>query len=401
MHSYLNKFKYFVYNKELITLILIFLSWSIFVFSYIFLDDFVNAGELSRGFKFGGDSQFYIDETKNLIEGNSVKLKSRITFYYTLMPFIYFNISLTWFVILQTIITGLSSFFLYKITLKYFSKLAALICLLLFLFYIPIQIRNFYILTDILFIDLSIIIAYLICFYKKNFLPLIIFLLVSISFLRQNGILYIFSIFAAILIYLYNKKKYFFIFIYFLILIFLIFPIQKILSSLSSNANLIDSIFNRGIIYGYSFQTKSVCYQNCHSLELLRNANTSTLWDFFEFYRLNLINLSKIFFYKMFWLLARIRPYYSDFHNLYILLYSIILYPTFLYGFLKRPKKKFAINVILIFILSQIILFSLTFVDWSGRFSLYFLPFIMIFSSFGISNLISSIYRSFNINKNF
>jgi len=100
MHSYLNKFKYFVYNKELITLILIFLSWSIFVFSYIFLDDFVNAGELSRGFKFGGDSQFYIDETKNLIEGNSVKLKSRITFYYTLMPFIYFNISLTWFVIL-------------------------------------------------------------------------------------------------------------------------------------------------------------------------------------------------------------------------------------------------------------------------------------------------------------
>ncbi len=169
------------------------------------------------------------------------------------------------------------------------------------------------------------------------------------------------------------------------------------MSYLSNNSNLIDSIINRGIIYGYSFKTKAICYSNCNSLELLKTSNTSTLQDLFNFYKLNLTNLSKLFFYKVFWLLARVRPYYSDLHNLYILVYSIILYPSFVYGFLKRPKNNFAINVVLLFTFFQILLFGITFVDWSGRFSLYFLPFIMVFSSYGISSFLSFLYKKLTI----
>lgn len=397
MVKYLNKFKNFIKNNETTSVVLIFLIWSIFIFSYIFLDGFINSGNLSNGFKLGGDSIFYINETKNLIEGNPIKLKSRLAFYFALMPFVYFNISLAWFVIFQTIITGLSGFFLYKITLKYFSRFSALICLLLFLFYIPIQIRNFYILTDILFINLSILITYFIFFYKNKFLPIIIILLISISLLRQNGILYFFSIIGAVLFYLNYNKKYFSILIYLLILAIFTFPIKELLSFLLNNSNLIDSIIDRGIIYGYSFKTKAVCYSNCNSLELLKTSSTSSLQDLFNFYKLNLINLSKLFFYKVFWLLVRVRPYYSDLHNLYILVYSIILYPSFVYGFLKRPKNNFAINVVLLFTFFQILLFGITFVDWSGRFSLYFLPFIMIFSSYGISNFLSILYKKLTI----
>lgn len=394
---YLNKLKNNHYNNEYIFLIVIFAVWLIFIFSYVFLSQLINQGGLTNGYKFGGDSQYYINETKNLIDGNSVEMKSRLGFYFFLVPFISFDIPLAWFSVFQIILTGISAFCLYKITAKYFSKLSGLICLVLFLFFIPIQIRNYYILTDILFIDISIIATYFIFFFKKKYLPIIIICIIFLAFLRQNGILYIFSIIGALFFYLIYKKKYLMIFFYFLFSTLLIFPFLEILDYLSSNSDLVRSITERGIIYGYSFDTKSVCFNNCHSLKLIKTSDTSSLFDLFNFYQTNFVNLFKLFFYKIFWLLARIRPYYSDLHNLYNLSYIIILYPAFLYGFVNRTKNNFAINTALIFSFFQILLFGITFVDWSSRFSLYFLPFIMIFSSFGISNFLSFIFKKLKI----
>ena len=146
---------------------------------------------------------------------------------------------------------------------------------------------------------------------------------------------------------------------YFCLSLVLIFPAIEFLNYLSANSNLVRNIAERGIIYGYSFDTKNVCFSNCHSEDLIRTTTTSTLLDLLNFYQNNFINLMKLFFYKLFWLIARIRPYYSDLHNLYIILYAVVLYPSFLYGFLKRPKNNFAINIILFFSLFQILLLGL------------------------------------------
>ena len=82
--------------------------------------------------------------------------------------------------------------------------------------------------------------------------------------------------------------------------------------------------------------------------------------------------------------MARVRPYYSDLHNIYILVFNLIFYFGFIYGFIKRPKNNLSVNIIILFIVFSMILVGLTFADWSGRFSLYFLPLIMIFASYGI-----------------
>ena len=97
-----------------------------------------------------------------------------------------------------------------------------------------------------------------------------------------------------------------------------------------------------------------------------------------------------------FWLILRARPYYSDLHNYYILIFDLIFYSSFVYGFIKRPKNIFSINIILLYILLSIALVGLTFADWSGRFSLYFLPFVMIFSSYGILIFIKKILQMVN-----
>jgi len=59
------------------------------------------------------------------------------------------------------------------------------------------------------------------------------------------------------------------------------------------------------------------------------------------------------------------------------------------------------VQIVMIYMLFSTILVGLTFADWSGRFSLYFLPLVMIFSSYGVLILIKNIFNYvFNYNKN-
>ena len=58
-------------------------------------------------------------------------------------------------VFFQLFLTAISAWCLYKISSKFFCKLSGVICVALFLLYFPLQIRNFYILTEMLFIDIT------------------------------------------------------------------------------------------------------------------------------------------------------------------------------------------------------------------------------------------------------
>ncbi len=387
------------YKKILIAhngkiIFIIFFCWLSFLCSYYFLDHLIKAGNLEDGFKLGGDSDFYLRETRNIIDGNSsyFDTKSKFGYFIFLTPFLYFNIPLVWVVFFQTLVTGISAYALYKITLLYFCELSAIICLILFLFYFPIQIRNFYILTEMLFIDISILIVYFLAFFQKKFIPIILFLFLFLFALRPNGVLFVFSFFTCFFLYLFQKKKFSLILISSIGCLILIFPLINFLDAYLKELRLIDDIIKRGIIWGYSFEEKGICTSNCLSLDFINEGFSNSLVDFFYFTKVNFFNLSKIFFYKIFWLIARVRPYYSDLHNAYLMIFNVILYPSFIYGFFYRPKNNFSINVMLIFMLFSIILVGLTFADWSGRFSLYFLPFVMIFSSFGIANFLKKLH---------
>ena len=163
--------------------------------------------------------------------------------------------------------------------------------------------------------------------------------------------------------------------------------------------DLIEGIIDKGVIWGWSFETNSHCLSSCLGVELINNNYQNNLLDVLKFIQINFFEYLKIFLLKVFWLLLRARPYYSDLHNYYIIFFNIIFYLGFIYGFLKRPKNNFGVNVTLIYILYSICLVGLTFADWSGRFSLYFLPLIMIFSSYGVLIISRSIIYKLILNK--
>jgi len=388
------------YNHNLY-LSLIYILWLLSIFSYFFLDDYIKAGNLEEGVKLGNDSYFYLRESKNILNGESSFLdyKSKFGYLLFLIPFLYFDLPLICVVFFQIFLTAVGSFCLYKITEKYFGKLSGLICISLFLFYFPIQIRNFYILTEMVFIDLSLILIYFVNFFKKQYIPIIILLLAALVSIRPNGILFLFSfVFCTLNFLIKNKKKLFFMF-YIIMLLILILPIYNILNAYMRDLNLIEQL-NKGIIWGWSFENKTICKQLCLGTELIDNNYPNTLLGYFQFILINFYEYFKIFFLKIFWLIARARPYYSDLHNYYILFFNFILYPSFIYGFLKRPKNNFSMEIILLFIMFSIVLVGLTFADWSGRFSIYFLPFVMIFSSYGILIFVKKILKMVNQKRN-
>ena len=235
-----------------------------------------------------------------------------------------------------------------------------------------------------LFIDLVIILSYFFVFFKKKYFPLIIFLLIALISIRPNGILFLFSIFVCIFLFFINNKKYYYLLLLLIFSVVLSIPTINLLDSYVNDLNLIDSISNKGIIWGWSLENNERCRISCLGVELDNTNYKNNLLDVLRFILNNFKDFFIIFLYKVFLLLLRARPYYSDLHNIYILFFDFIIYSGFFYGFYKRPKKNFSVNLILLFILLNIFLVGLTFADWSGRFSLYFLPLVMIFSSYGL-----------------
>lgn len=377
------KFKLNNYN---IYLSLIYIAWIISMIAYPLIDEYIKAGKLIEGVYYGTDSYTYINWTNDFLSGKDsiLRWKSKFGYILFLVPFIYFDLHLINVVLFQLFLTGISAWCLYKITSKFYCKLSGIICVALFLLYYPLQMRNFYLLTEILFIDITIILAYLLVFFKKTYLPAIIFLIFALISIRPNGIMFLFSVLTCSFFFLLKYKKYLYFSLLLGALIILVLPTINLLNSYMIDLDLIEGISDKGVIWGWSFEKNEHCLTSCLGVELINNNYQNNILDIFKFIFVNFGDFFKIFLLKVFWLLLRARPYYSDIHNYYILFFNVIFYFGFIYGFLKRPKNNFATQVILLYVLYAIGLVGLTFADWSGRFSLYFLPLIMIFSSYGI-----------------
>jgi hypothetical protein len=389
-------------SKNNLNLFIIYFLWLISLIAYFIFSEYIKAGALEYGVNYGSDSAFYLRESRNIINGDISAFKYKGYFGYLLFlaPFLYFDLPLYNVVLFQIVLTAISAFCLYKITKKFFCKSSGLICVFLFLLYFPLQLRNFYILTDMLYIDLLIILIFFVVFFKKKNLIPIFFLLFFLVSIRPNGMLFLFSIFLSLFVYIILNKKYLYLISYLVFLLITSIPVIIFLNSYLSELNLLN-VLNKGIIWGYSFETNQICESSCLSVELINNNLPNTLLGYFKFVSINYTEYFKVFFLKVFWFLFRARPYYSDLHNFYILLFNLILYSSFVYGFMKKPNNLFSINCIVFYILLSMVLVGLTFADWSGRFSLYILPLIMIFSSYGILVFIKKVFKMIKQKRNY
>ena len=349
---------------------------------------------LDAGYILGGDSVRYIEGARDIInfklpDGKGTGYLGYIIF---ISIFQYFKLNLTWVILIQVILTFLSSLCIYKISKKLSSHTFAIIVLSLYLFYLPLQKWNFYILTESIFICLIIFILYFSLFFKAKYIPLLFFLIFFYIIFKPHGIILIPSLALSLLTWLYLKDKLilfylaivFFSFLFFPFLFLLNLNLENVLLLLNldlENENIISLVANMGIIWGYE--------SNNNYLEFVIPDNfNNNLISYFSFLKSNISTFTIAFFKKVWFFLFRIRPFYSDLHNLYIILFYLFYWPAALFGFFKMNKKD-NIGVILMYYL--VILYTLavglSWADWDGRFSLYILPIIFIFAGTGFYNI--------------
>jgi len=338
---------------------------------------------LQLGYIMGGDSSRYIDGANNILNWKlpDGKGTSYLGYIIYIAIFKYFKLDLTYVVLSQILLTFTSSICLYKITKKITSQSISIFVLSLYLFYFPLQMWNFYILTETIFICLIIFIIYFFVFFKKRNVLILTLLIVFYISIRPHGIILIPSLSLALLILLYLNNKLRILYLTIILLIILFFPILSLLNLYLENENIVNSIANLGIIWGYENKSNYLDYK----IPAIINNDFLSLLLFIK----NNILIFMIGFFKKIWFFNfRIRPYYSDFHNFYIIAFNLVYWPAAIIGLLKVQNKN---NLGIILMYCMFIFFNLaiglSWADWDGRFSLYILPIIFIFAGIGFHNI--------------
>ena len=384
-------------------ILLIIIYFFCFYFLYILYNTLgpVNLNLLHEeyGVALGGDSGRYIRAAEQILltnfpnypEGvadiNNAQGYMGYNFFLALMFLLnlnFFSISLV-----QIGITGIAGYCIFKIGILLWNKNIGILALLMFLFYPSIQIFNFYILTESLFINFIIIGFYLLIRnYKLYSMILGILFLSYTASIRPFGII----ILPLLLVYLFmialkfKKKKiiYFLTTLFILILIFTYFIIDYLVILLG----VPELLLSGDIIWNYNSMKPPYDL----SLLSLKNMGALEVVSYIFNYPMYFLNN---FLTKLFWFLFRLRPFYSDLHNLFLILSSIFLYGFSIMSLFNKSRKPEAIYFMLFFIIMMTFTVLLTVVDWDARFSLPLLPFIFLFTSSGIVTTINIIFNSY------
>jgi len=382
MKKTLNKFNIFIFSTYLI--------WILYLYLIYFFSNYIKGGNFKNGYKLGNDSIRYIDAGRDILKFNLPEGKALSYLSYDLIVAfgLFFNQNLFNVVLIQIFLTAISAYCLYKLTSIIFTQTTGIICFLIFLFYPDIQIRNFYILTESIIISIPIISFFFI--YSKNkyvfLLGMLLFLFAC--FIRPHAIV----IFPLIIFIIYFKiqklDNKFFIKLFYLILLFFIPLLIYLINYLLSKEGILNTLISGEIIKEY----QDLKIKN--PPELVYSNKSESLFDIILIFYEYPIFFIKVFLSKFYWFFVRIRPYYSDIHNLIIIFITAPLYIFFLFGIFlstKAIKLKF---ILLLYILLTTISVCLTTVDWSGRFLLPIIPFICIFASAGIIYLYKTYIKS-------
>ena len=360
--------------------------WLLFILFYIFNSELIKAGELDGFVKYGNDSSTYLFYANQLTNFNFSNLDiAKLSYIILIAVVMFLKLNLTTVIILQFLSTIISSFCLYLMGKKMFSKWVGLICISFFLTYLPIQLRNFYLLTEMLFINFSIILTYFV-FFKKEKKFFILLITIFVLFLRPQSFLILLSIALSIFVFSKSNKNY-----SLSLKLFALFSFSFLLLILThigiNNYNLIDS-FSKGIIWGYSFETNSLCYKECISDLTNPSIYEKNIFGLLLYVKDNFFILTKVSIYKIILYFSGWRPYYSFAHNVFILCFHIPIYFLFCVYFLRLKKFDQLEIFTLLYVLISAIFIGVTFADWSGRFIMYILPFIIIYASKSLFNLL-------------
>lgn len=362
-------------SKTLNSVYLFFLLIIFYLSAYLIIKYF--------GFKLGGDSQRYIRYSNNLNElflSFKAFCSSSYVFILFLIRKLEISINTIYFIqILTHSIAGcLIYFYFYQ---KEFDIIICIIITGLYLFYPPLLVWDFYLLTDSLNVHLSFITLFLLFFFKKKYLFLILILILYSSLIRAHSIFLLFTC----IIYFFNRnfssinKKYFYLILSILLLIFIFI--------LNSYSGWLINYISNSYISG-----KFIWGDNIFGISGIDSQNQITnLFDLLKLMFLNPIYSLEYIIKKFFFFIFGVRPGYSLLHNLFLYITISLLLVSSVFEIFHRFYNKLwednFFNFLLIYVCFYLLASLVCFLDPDARFVLPIYPFMIVCSGFFLNRL--------------
>jgi len=339
------------------------------------------------------DSQFYIDCAVLLREGAwPIGRDLFYTSYISILAIIDFlGTDPTSIIFLQIIISGFSVYYIYTGVLKLSKNLlTAFLATLLYVLWFKFQQWNLIVYTESLYTSISVIAFFILLNSKGRYQHILaLALVVFATFLRPTGIGFIIAISGYLF---YEKLKFISRYGWYKITVLGIYSFAGLILVNISLVPFVDSFIE-------SYKNAEIIYPGL-SLGITPPTNLYTpgsdnqpLVRLLAFSTGNPIYFLKITMVKGLLFIGHVKPYYSPFHNLFIIGYLYPLYFFAVRGLRLVPNKSLRIFIV-IYILFQTLTVSLTSENWDGRFILPILPWIFILAAFALSSMLQNYKNS-------
>ncbi len=325
-----------------------------------------------QGIKMGGDSSRYISGAENLLAG--IELNGKQTPYFGFILVVAFfktiHLGANGLVLFQIIIASLAAVFLFKIGSVIGNKSVGILSAAYFNFNIDIANWHLYVLTDSLYTSFVVFSVWGIWKFHKNintfYRLVIISVIVLTILLRPNGWSFV-LVFAYLLIYQLDsfRKKLAAISIVFSLFIAALFILKPMQDGLQ-HVDILTNIKKGTTIWGHDKTNLKMPQDSSNENGILAAKN---------YIFKHPIACAKLFTARILVELVHLRPYFSKFHNGFVAVFIVLLYPFAVLGFF-RLRKNLLVQLMLAVVLLQMAIIGLTYDDWDGRFLIYILPLI-------------------------
>lgn len=337
---------------------------------------------LAYGIRVGADSAVYIDYAHRLLEGQWPEGRLLwYTSYISLLAGIFALGGHTgWVVVVQMSFSALAAFALWK-AIKHLSadSLTAFLAVFLYIVWIKIHQWNIFIYTESVFTSLAIL-SFSVFFLSARAwqYTLAVLLIIITFFVRPSGFSFLagWLVYAVVVLPWPGRVKWLFV-------LTAGVTVLLLLNFMLTDFVLAESYARGEIIYP-GIQLGVDVPDNLG----LPAEDKPPLWRLLLFIAYHPWYFAKLCLIKLSLFFANVKPYFSLLHNTLIVVLLYPLYALAVRGYRIMPGHRQEKYFVLGFIFSQGLTVMLTTVDWDGRFLVPILPFIFIFSAFGIRSLI-------------
>ncbi len=302
------------------------------------------------------------------------------------------GLSLDSIVLIQIIISGLSTVFLYKIIFELSnSKSSALLGTGFYILFTKLQIWNYFILTDSIFISLTIFTTYVLISRTKPIFKILAVALTTI--IRPTGIIFLLAVIVFFFLPIVKEIKK--AQLKWMVVLIGITSFLIVLNQLLIDFRILETWYSGKIVFNVdNYKDKEIVEQlivdNTHVVPC--NGQETGEIPLFSMLCSILKNpgfTTRLFVSKISYFILDIRPYFSNIHKFISISVLLVLYSGVLLYI--RDSSNYPFNIFAFtYIACTVLMAGMTILSWEGRFFAPLYPFLIILGFTGYTQFFNT-----------